>query len=153
MAVRLATSDDLDAMVARSNTVRRRQAELEPVFWRPAGEADSSQRAWFALLLDDPSHRVLVSTGGGPDLAGFVIARAMEAPPVYDPGGRTCLVDDLAWMEPEVADGLLAAVRSWAAEMGCVQLVVVTPAGDPERRALLERTGLHPTSEWWTGPV
>ena len=151
--IRPATTDDLDAMVALSSRARRRLEEHEPVFWRRHEDADTNQRAWLGFLLDDPNHHLVVSGPEPGPINGFGVARAMDAPPVYDPGGRTCLVDDLVWADRTTADGLLAAIRAWAAEQGCTQLVVVTPAADRDRRALLGDQGLHPTSEWWTGPV
>ena len=60
---------------------------------------------------------------------GFVIAALMDAPPVYDPGGLTCLIDDFV-----VADGrdwqtiglaLLAEANRQARERGAAQTVVV----------------------------
>lgn len=153
MALRRAVEEDLDALVALSSEVRDRLEALEPVFWRRHPKANVNQRAWFSILLTDDAHHVVVSTGRGGEVDGFAIARVMDAPPVFDPGGRTCMVDDLVWPTPEVAEALLGEVRRWAATKGCSQLVVVCPAGDDPRRSLLSRGGLHPTSEWWTGPV
>lgn len=153
MVLRPAGDEDLDALVALASEVRDRLAALEPVFWRRHPEADVNQRAWFSMLLTDDAHHVVVSTGRGGEVDGFAIARAMDAPPVFDPGGRTCLVDDWVWPTADVAEALLGEVRRWAVTRGCSQLVVVSPAGDDQRRSLLSRGGLHPTSEWWTGPV
>ncbi|MEM8922748.1 MAG: hypothetical protein AAGD35_04530 [Actinomycetota bacterium] len=175
MTVRPARQGDLDAMVALSSGDRARRQLLEPTFWRVHADADERQRAWFELLLHDDAHRLLVSVDGAggnaqPEPApaaeqpvgaeqatatvdGFVIARAVDAPPVYDPGGRTCLVDDLVVPTLAVAERLMSAVRRWGDDNGCTQLVVVTAAADAERRHLLGQSGLHPTSEWWTGPI
>lgn len=151
--IRPATDDDLDAMVALSSRVRQRLEDHEPVFWRRHADADANQRAWFGFLLQDDNHHLVVSGPEAGPIDGFGVARAMDAPPVYDPGGRTCLVDDLVWSDRAAADDLLDAIRAWAAERGCSQLVVITPAADRDRRALLAEQRLHPTSEWWTGPV
>ncbi len=153
MALRRATAEDLDAIVALSSEVRDRLQALEPVFWRRHPEADVNQRGWFSVLLADEAHHVVVSIGPDGAAEGFAIARAMDAPPVFDAGGRTCMVDDLVWRSAEMADALLTDIRRWAVTKGCSQLVVVCPAGDSGRRSLLGRAGLHPTSEWWTGPV
>jgi hypothetical protein len=77
----------------------------------------------------------------------------MDAPPVYGPGGQTCMVDDFIWPTPEVAESLITGVRQWAAAKECAQIVVVTPAADAERQELLDQIGLHPTTEWWTGSI
>lgn len=151
--IRPATADDLDAMVALSGQARQRLEEHEPVFWRRHADADTNQRGWLGFLLEDPSHHLVVSGPEAGPIDGFGVARAMDAPPVYDPGGRTCLVDDLVWGDRATADDLLGAIREWATRQGCSQLVVITPAADEERQSVLDRQGLHPTSEWWTGPV
>ncbi|MEL6982246.1 MAG: hypothetical protein AAFO29_07465 [Actinomycetota bacterium] len=156
MTVRTATEADLDAIVALSSRARDRLQELDPEFWRRHPDADAGQRQWFAILLADAGHQVIVRVGTAEhpeELAGFVIARAMDAPPVYDPGGPVCFVDDFVWDRVETAEALLAEARRWAADRGCVRLIVVTPAADDERRSLLGASGLHATSEWWTGPV
>lgn len=77
----------------------------------------------------------------------------MDAPPVYDAGGRTCMIDDFVWPTITVANALVAGVRQWAVTRDCAQMVVVTPAADAQRRDLLNQLGLHPTTEWWTGPI
>ncbi len=153
VTTRPAEEGDLDAIVALSATARARLAQLEPVCWRPHPRADANQRGWFGLLLNDPAHHLVVSIDGDDRIDGFIVARATDAPPVYDPGGRTCLIDDLVAPSPEGGTELIDAVRRWARTGGCTQLVVVTPTADPGRRALLGRSGLHPTSEWWTGPI
>ncbi|MEM7326150.1 MAG: hypothetical protein AAF531_23885 [Actinomycetota bacterium] len=153
MAVRPATEDDLEVIVQLSSGARDRLEITEPTFWRRHADADRNQRAWFDVLLGDDGHRILVSTDRDDTVDGFIVARAMDAPPVYDPRGRTCLVDDFVWSTGEVAEALIADVRQWATGQGCTQLVVITAARDLDRRELLERTGLHPTSEWWTGPL
>lgn len=108
---------------------------------------------WFGVLLSDEAHHACVSTNSAGQVDGFVFARAMDAPPVYDPGGRTCLVDDFVWPNREVAQSLIDHVRTWATARGCSQLVIITPAADRDRKTLLDSIGLHPTSEWWTGPA
>lgn len=84
---------------------------------------------------------------------GLVIARAMDAPPVYQPDGRTCMVDDFVWPTNAAAEALVGEVKRWASAVGCSQVVFVTPTADRERRTLLDQIGLHPTSEWWTGQM
>ncbi len=153
MTVRQATEADLTAIVQLSDRHREQLEALEPLFWRRHANANEAQASWFSILLADDAHQVLVSTNDDDAIEGFVIARAMDAPPVYDPGGSTCMVDDFVWTTAEAAESLLASARHWASSRECTQLIVVTPAVDTERRALLDRIGLHPTSEWWTGPI
>ena len=84
---------------------------------------------------------------------GFLIAQVTDSPPVYDPGGRTCMVDDFV-AEPGVAfDDLLAEARSWAREQGAVQMVAVVAAADEHKRTALADNDLTVASEWWVGPA
>ena len=154
MPIRPASHGDLDQVVAMSAEVRSRLAVLDPHFWRPHADADATQLAWFSYLLQDAGHIVLVAEDESrPGLGGFIIGRLMDAPPVYDPGGRTCLVDDFAWRTPSAAEELLTAAKAWAIKEGAVTLVVVTAAADGDRRDVLQEAGLHATSEWWTTPL
>jgi hypothetical protein len=67
---------------------------------------------------------------------------AVAAPPVYDPGRTTCVVDRVAG--PDLP-ALLDAVTAAAGALGARQLVVVCGAGDPALRAALdERRFRHP---------
>ena len=90
-------------------------------------------------------------------MRGFVIGRLVPAPPVYDPAGLTCLVDDFAvesadaW-EP-VGLRLLRDVSRAAAARGAVQVVVVSGRHDEPKRLALQAAGLVPATEWWIGSV
>ena len=88
---------------------------------------------------------------------GFVIARLVPSPPVYEPGGTTCLVDDFTFadvqMWPEVGPLLLDRARASAADHGAAQLVVVTAGRDDAKRAVLHAGDLTAASEWWVGAV
>jgi hypothetical protein len=87
----------------------------QPVFWRAAESASVMQDLWFRFLLTSDDHHLLVATEPDGRVVGFLIAQVMDAPPVYDPGGRTCMVDDFVAAPGEAFDGLVAAARSWAA--------------------------------------
>ncbi len=151
--VRVAVANDIQSMVELSAAFRERLEDYEPTFWRRHPDADQVQFQWFGLLLDDELHRVVVSVGDDGRIEGFIIARAMEAPPVYQPGGRTCMIDDFVWSTSAVAEALVSEIQRWAADAGCCQMVIVTPAADSERRTLLEQFGLHRTSEWWMSQI
>lgn len=81
----------------------------------------------------------------------------VAAPPVYDPGGPTCLIDDFAVAVPEqwptVGVDLLGALRRTARERGAAQVVVVCGHLDGPKRTALEHSGLSIASEWWVAPL
>ena len=150
MPVRTATGDDVDAICDLGREVREQLAELEPRFRRPHRDAAVNQRAWFRTLLKSEAHRVLVYEREPDDVVGFVIGQLVPAPPIFDPGGKTLLVDDGRWPNAAAGEALFAALRTWAVKQGATQLVGVTAVGDEDRRATFDALGLHPTTEWWT---
>lgn len=156
MDVRAAEVSDLEPVLLIADRRRREYAEYQPRLWNPDPDAVAKQRTYFAELLDDPETLFAVATT--PEgVQGFVIARLVPAPPVYNPGGPTCLVDDFTVDNPaswsDAGPLLLAAVRSWAGRRGAVQLVVVTAGADDAKRAVLDRADLSLASEWWVGSV
>jgi hypothetical protein len=75
-------------------------------------------------------------------------AISVPAPPVYDPGGPVCLVEE--WSGDEA---LLAEAEQTAAERGTVLVRVVCPHADQSRAKLLTRRGYAVASEWYTAPL
>ena len=93
----------------------------------------------------------LVSEESGA-VTGFLIAQLAGAPPVYDPGGQTCDIDDFVvapgrWATTGVQ--LLRSAIERAAERGAIQAVVVTAHLDQDKREALRLCGLSIASEWW----
>ncbi len=155
--VRTATSQDLEAILDLADARRAAYAEYQPVFWKPAPDARDQQRPYLAGQLTNPDVVALVTTDGTDTVVGFAIGMITAAPPVYAPGGLTCLIDDFTlspaadWATTGV--DLLTAVRREAAHRGAVQVVVVTAALHAEKRAALSAAGLGCASEWWVGPT
>jgi GNAT superfamily N-acetyltransferase len=92
---------------------------------------------------------------GGVD--GFAIITTVIAPPVYDPGGLSSLIDDFVVSSPDkwvtAGAALLHAASDWARERGAVQVVVVSGPHDEPKRAALRDAGLYVASEWFTAPL
>ena len=161
--VRDAGEADLEPMLDLAEARRRQYAGLHGRFHRPAAGARDVQRGFFRNLLRAPDCLVLVAElegggrgdggGGGGGLAGFVIGRLAPPPPVYDPGGAACMVDDFAVADPALwasaGRELLAAVEERARERGAVQVVVVCAPEDEPKRALLAGARLDVVTEWW----
>jgi Acetyltransferase (GNAT) family len=153
---RPATQDDVGAVAALA-ALRRQDCELQqPRFWRQAEDALAQHSSYLHQLVGDHEHIFLV-TEDDTHLIGFAIGRLVAAPPVYDPGGPTCLIDDFAVESPDAWElaglALLRDVSRVARDRGAVQVVVVAARHDePKRRALTE-AGLTPASEWWLGTI
>jgi GNAT superfamily N-acetyltransferase len=149
--VRPAVAADVEAMTAMASAGRNQYAAYQPVFWRPASNAEQIHRPYLAQLVDDQGVITLVSEESG-TLRGFLIATVGEAPPVYDPGGRTCMIDDFVvtpdrWATTGVH--LLRSAIEHATKRGAVQAIVVTAHLDQPKREALRACGLSIASEWW----
>lgn len=147
---------DLEQVLDIAAERRMDYAEYQPQFWRPAPDAVHRQREYVETLLEDDQALVVVARDGA-GLRGFAIGRLVPAPPVYDPGGASCVVDDFAVASPgewsTLGPLLLHALRSWGIGRGAVQLVVVTAHSDQTKRAVLSGDGLTIASEWWVATM
>jgi hypothetical protein len=155
-ATRPARQDDVEAVTALAAARRREYEAYQPRFWRQADDALARHRTYLHGLVDEPDQIFLV-TGDAGSVSGFVIGRLVPAPPVYEPGGSTCLVDDFAVESPDewtsVGPVLLRDLSRAARARGAVQLVVVSGRHDEPKRSALRAAGLVVGTEWWIGPI
>ena len=154
--IRTAQAEDVPGMVALSEQYRRRLETYQPVFWRRAEDAAAAQTEYFHSLLQRPEVIALVHKAVS-GLAGFLIATLQAAPPVYAPGGLTCVIDDFCIGEetywPTAGVALLHEANRRAKERGAVQVVVVCPHRDQAKLTLLAAEGLTIASEWHTRTI
>jgi hypothetical protein len=145
--VRRATESDLPRMVELSHKRRHQYARYQPVFWRPAEDADEKQVGFFGWLLQQEAPLVLVSEAGDGSLNGFIIALRMERLPMNDPAFRLrngLHVDDFAVADDDVwstvgKDLLLAAVTAHQERVGTDAAInVISGTHDLAKRRLLE---------------
>jgi ribosomal protein S18 acetylase RimI-like enzyme len=152
-STRSALKEDVAEMVRLSGGTRRDYAQAQPVMWRSAPEADRAQAGYFRALLDEARAILLVAErADGAGLAGFVHGHLITAPPVYDPGGPVCHVDDFC-LDPsaggaEIGRALLSELMTMAKGRGAVLVNVVSGAHDDAKNALLAECGLRPGSIW-----
>jgi hypothetical protein len=153
--IRAAVQADVPAMAALAAIRREQYARYQPLFWRPAAAARDKHRTHLGRLVASDEVITLVSEEAG-QLTGFLIATLNPAPPVYDPGGLTCDIDDFVvtphdkW--PTTGVQLLRAGLTQAGQRGAVQAVVVTAHLDQPKRQALRACGLEVASEWWVTP-
>lgn len=154
--MREATEQDVDRIVELADVKRREYESHAPVFQRPAANANDLHRPWLRHLVADASAGTLVHVDSDGDVDGFVIVTLGPAPPVYDPGGPSSLIDDFAVSDPDrwTTSGvaLLDAAKAWAVDQGAVQIVVVCGPHDQAKRHVLLDAGLYVASEWFTTP-
>jgi GNAT superfamily N-acetyltransferase len=155
-AVEVAAHDDVEAVAALAEVRRQNYEAHQPLFWRQADDALTRHTGYLHGLVDDPQCIFLVARHSGA-LSGFVIGRLVPAPPVYEPGGLTCLVDDFAVARDDDWSGLgvrlLKDLAGRAHERGAVQAVVVSGRHDEAKRQALTAAGLSVATEWWVGPL
>jgi hypothetical protein len=153
-SIRVARLSDVDRIADLAQQKRKQYAAYEPTFWRIAANALAIHRAYLAQVIQQESALCLVSDNGDGDIDGFIIGKIVEAPPVYDPGGPTCVVDDY-WVQDgdrwdSVGEPLLAAVcREALRRFVASQVVVVCGHRDNAKRSLLARAGFHLGTEWY----
>ena len=157
MTIREAAPADVERMADLADSQRRRHEPFAPTFQRPAANATEVHSPWLAHLVEDPDVGTFVNEDESGGVDGFVIVTVVPAPPVYDPGGATSLIDDFTVAAPGLwhtaGAALLVAAQGWAGERGAAQLVVVSGPHDAPKRALLHDSGLYVASEWFTTPL
>ncbi len=156
VTIRAATGEDVEAILRLADDRRRLYATYQPVFWRAADDAIARHRPHLSALVADETVITPVAVADQA-VAGFAIGRLVPAPPVYDPGGVSCFVDDFAVADPAdwltVGVDLLRAVCRGARKQGAAQIVVVTGQLDEPKRAALAAGGLSVASEWWVAEL
>jgi len=153
--IRPAVQADAAAMATLAAIRREQYARYQPLYWRPAVGVQDKHRAYLASLVASDRVITLVSEDAG-QVTGFLIATLTEAPPVYDPGGPTCQIDDFvvtpATKWPTAGAELLRAGLAEAGRRGAIQAVVVAGHLDEPKRQALRACGLEIASEWWVTP-
>jgi hypothetical protein len=154
--IRPATQDDLPRLLELASQRRADYERAQPQFWRQSADAIEHQRPYFARQLADERIIALVHERDGV-IDGFIIGMLIAAPPVVDPGGDTCLVDDFCVADPTdwptTGTALLAATRERALALGATQLVVISGHHDAPKRTMLATANHTIVSEWWLAPL
>jgi hypothetical protein len=131
--VRQAALPDLESMLDLAETRRDEYQTFSPVFHRAASDARERQRPYFESIINSNEAIVLVS-GSTSVLDAFAIATLIPAPPVYDRGGTSCVIDDFvvgdSTLWTTVGAQLLAEVQARASKEGAAQTVVVCSPRD-----------------------
>lgn len=156
MDIRKARASDIEATVELVEHDRRQRQKHQPLFWRKAVKSAVATRAFLDKLLTEPGTLFLVAVEGS-QMLGFLVARKFPAPPVYDPGGDTYLIDDFCVLEPRhwltVGEALLSHASTLIHEHGGVQVVVICADRDLAKAEMLRRSDLTIASNWWTKPL
>ena len=156
MDIRKARASDIEAATELAERDRRQRQKYQPTFWHKAATSKATTQAFFAELLTEPGTFFLIAIEGT-QLLGFLGAKKFPAPPVYEPGGDTYLIDDFCVIEPRhwltVGEALLSHASTLIHEHGGVQVVVICADRDLAKAEMLRRSDLTIASNWWTKPL
>lgn len=149
--IREAVPDDIAAMVALSDRDRTRRERVDPEFFRKNPAGIEFQAYFFKNQLQSDRIIAVVDEDAG-ELRGFVIATIMQAPPVYDTGGLTVLVDDFTVADETewntIGLALLEHVKTEGKLRGAVGVVTICARGDDFKHRWLQEIGTRVVSEW-----
>jgi len=152
MPLRRAEGRDVTEMVELAEQRRLQYQRYQPTFWRKAEDSREQHIPFLESLLKREDVIILVRESTE-KIEGFVIADFVAAPPVYNPGGPTCRVDDFCVAEENLWENvglaLLNEVLRLAKEHGAAQSVVVCGHLDQPKRAMLTQLGYSLASEWY----
>ena len=150
--IRKATQDDVSAMVELAEQRRIQYQQYQPTFWRKAADSRERHTPFLSKLVQDERVVALVSERNGA-IDGFLIATLVPAPPVYDPGGKTCNIDDFCVADDvdweQSGKALLDETMREMKTRGAVQTVVVCAHLDEAKRTMLAEEGFTIASEWY----
>jgi hypothetical protein len=144
--IRPAGQADVASMTALAAIRREQYARYQPLYWRPAADAQDKQRPYLASLVASDKAITLVSEDTG-QVTGFLIATLKGAPPVYDPGGLTCQIDGRGYGPPRSAQ----APGTPGLRAGNRLRVVGDTAGTPVRIGVSMSLGRLPATNRFPG--
>jgi L-amino acid N-acyltransferase YncA len=143
---------DVDQMVHLIELKRMEYQVYRPEFWKKTANSAELSRSYFGMMVSSADWCVL-GAFDGQTMTGFISAREVPVPPVYD-GVRTCVVDDFTVIERADWKGtgreLLERFKTEAQARGWRQIVVICGAMDEAKASMLNDAGLLLTTNWWT---
>lgn len=154
LLIRPAILLDSHAMMELADRKRKTYEAWQPLFHKSHPEARGRHWEFIKDQLRSPDWILLVADRAG-EVEGWIMARLAQAPPVYEPGGKICMVDDFLVRDESlwsgVGSGLLMGCWDRAKAQGAVLLNVVCGPKDEAKRKLLAELKLSVASEWWVG--
>lgn len=154
ISIRRATDNDVDSLVRLVAEKRRQLEAFEPVTWRVGKGANDMTAVFFRHQVGEQNAILLVAEENRHILA-FINAVFQDPPPIYDPGGKTVMIDDFVAVAGDQGDraalALLDAAASEGRSRGAVQVIVVSAAMDERAAGWFRSKKMHVFSSWWTG--
>ncbi|PON12587.1 hypothetical protein C2W62_38840 [Candidatus Entotheonella serta] len=152
MPIRPVTAADVPRILELLQQRRETYQHYAPVFWRIAERAVEKHDPFIRGLVDNADVLTIVHESNK-RVDGVLIATLIDAPPVYDPGGKVCMIDDYVVESPElwreVGIRLLGHCHDWARAQGGVLQIIVCAQKDMPKAAMLKGMGAEVASEWY----
>ncbi len=152
MTIRKATVDDIKEMAALSSLKRKQYEIYQPQFHKVAEGAVELQTEFLKDSLSKENVIALVNGDGAQKINGFIMGAVVNSPPVYNPGGKVCFVDDFMVSDPSlwatVGKALLDGVIELGKEKGAVLANIVCGPLDKPKKDVLSQNGFSVATEW-----
>lgn len=101
MPIRDAIVADVPRISALLQQRREAYQRYSPIFWNIADRAAEKQTPFIQRLIENDDILTIVYESDK-HVNGVLIASTTTAPPVYDPGGKVCMIDDYVVEAPEL---------------------------------------------------
>jgi len=127
---------------------------VQPLFWKPASNANEVQYEYFTGLIKEKSTLGYVFKRGK-SIEGFIIGEIYPANPLYKKV-HLCKVDDYTVRDEQwetVGKQLLMALQYDALAKGADYLYIVSGYHHIAKMKLLSELGLKKVSDTWTGAI
>ena len=155
-SVRAAKVSDLEGIERLCEQRRIVYERKQPVYFRQASDAREKHLFYLRDQLEARKQLMLVYDENGM-VRGFLMANFVNPPPIYNPGGPACMIDDfvvddgLHW--PTIGGALLEAVERRGTQQGASEIIAVCGDADAPKREFLRDHGLTIASNWYTKPL
>lgn len=155
--IRKATPDDLKDIALLSAQKRKQYEKYQPQFHKEAEGAIELQTNFLKDSIIRDNVIALVNMGADQKINGFIIGSIVNSPPVYNPGGKVCFVDDFMVSDPSLWATLGKALLDQVVELGrgkgAVLANVVCGPLDKPKKEMLNQYGFGVATEWNVKPL
>lgn len=150
-----ATSKDIDKLVYLAMQRHHDYEKLQPIFWNESKDAENLQKIYFASMMAENKALFFIAMDQENNKPiGIIMAREYQAPPVYNSGRVTYIIDDYYVTSPKlwnsVGKDLLSSMQSYLESNGVTQIIVITANADTKKtQAMKSLSSYKPLSTWY----
>ncbi len=145
-SIRLGRPEDADAVTAIWHQMAEAHRAYDPAHWDWAANAPARWHDWYLQLIADPAMFCLVAVDGAGHIAGYLVGKAGEHPPVFSHRARGD-VFDIAVREDcrraGIGSALLRAAMEEFRRLGCREMLLSVASPNAEAIAFYTRHGMR----------